>query len=120
MKAEEIKKQGEVVVEQDNLVKLIKKIEEIVYEAEKMKGAYFYTPPENASLRRSYEKYHSHGPVEWSEGGHTYSAEYEVSCSCRNVYAKGYYYRDEKRTTITTIKNSLKRLKERAKKEETV
>ena len=108
MKADELKKQGEVVSKA-----LIADIEMIVDEAERMKKAYFYTPPMNAAGRRSYEQYHSHGPVEWSEGGHTYSAEYSVSCSCHNVYAKGIYYRDGNKTTLTTIKNSLKRLKEK-------
>lgn len=90
---------------------IISRIEEIINEAERMKGAYFYTSPMNASGRRSYEKFHSHSPVEWVEGGHKYSAKYTVECSCRNVYAKGYYYKDDKKTTLTAIKNSLKRLK---------
>lgn len=90
---------------------LISKIEGIIDEAERMKGAYFFTPQGNAASRRWYEKQHSHERVEWTEGGHTYSAEYTVSCSCKNVYAKGKYTKDGTKTTITAIKNSLKRLK---------
>ena len=103
-----IEKTGKETV---TIMMLISEIEKIIYEAEKMRGAYFYTPPGNASSRRSYERYHSHGPIEWEEGGHTYSAEYTVKCSCRNVYAKECYYKDNKKTTLTAIKNSLKRLK---------
>ena len=90
---------------------MINKIEAIVAEAEAMKHAYFFRPQTNAGGRRSYEKQHSHPLVEWDEGGHHYTAEYTVSCSCRNVYASGEYTRDGKKTTLTAIKNSLTRLK---------
>ena len=90
--------------------KLFQTISEIIEEAERMKGAYFFTPPCNASGRRSYEKHHSHGPVEWDEGGHHYTAEYSVNCSCRNVYASGNYTKDGNKTTLTAIRNSFKRL----------
>ena len=89
---------------------LISQIAQIVEEAEKMKGAYYFKSPGSASSRRSYEKSHSHGPIEWTENGHKYSAEYNVRCSCKNVYAKGYYFKDGEKTTLTAIKNSLKRL----------
>lgn len=86
-------------------------IESIVEEAHRMKNAYFFSPPSSAGFRRSYEREHSHGTVCWEEGGHEYTASYEVSCSCRNVYAYGHYTRDGKKTTLTAIKNSLARLK---------
>lgn len=93
----------------DNSV-IIEAVGGILREAENMRGAYFYTPPGRAGSRRSYEKAHSHPMIEWEEGGHHYSAQYEVSCSCRNVYAKGTYTRDGLKTTLTAIKNSYKRL----------
>lgn len=89
---------------------MIKQIKAIIDEAEKMRGAYFFTPPGSAGNRRSYERYHSHDQVEWTEGGHTYTAAYIVECSCKNVYAKGKYTRDGKTTTLTTIRNSYNRL----------
>lgn len=89
---------------------IICKIGAIIDEAERMKGAYFFSPPGNASGRRSYERYHSHDMIEWTEGGHTYTAEYVVSCSCKNVYAYGKYTKDGNKTTLTAIKNSYKRL----------
>lgn len=85
-------------------------IKDIIDEAEYMRSSYFWSPPGSASGRRSYERYHSHDMVEWEEGGHKYSAAYVVDCSCKNIYAKGYYTKDGNKTTLTTIKNSYKRL----------
>lgn len=82
----------------------------IIAEAETMKNAYFFYSPSSASSRRYYEKCHSHEIVEWEENGHKYTAEYTVSCSCKNVYAKGHYTKDGKDTTLTAIKNSYKRM----------
>lgn len=88
----------------------LKALEAIIDEADTMRGAYFFRPPMSASNRRSYEKRHCHDRIEWTEGGHTYSAEYVVSCSCANVYARGTYTRDGKPTTLTAIRNSYNRL----------
>lgn len=85
-------------------------IKTIIDEAETMRSAYFFTPPGNANGRRYYERKHSHDRIEWQEGGHTYTAAYTVSCSCKNVYAYGEYTRDGKKTTLTAIRNSYKRL----------
>lgn len=85
-------------------------IEEIIEEAAKMKNAYFWEPPIKAADRRWYEEKHSHEKIEWDEGGHHYSAAYTVSCSCKNIYASGYYEKDGKKTTLTAIKNSCKRM----------
>ena len=83
----------------------------IIAEADRMRGAYFFSPPGNAAGRRGYEQYHSHDKVDWEEGGHKYSASYTVTCSCRNVYAHGDYFKDGKKTTLTAIKNSYERMK---------
>lgn len=90
---------------------MLNQIESIINEAENMKNAYFFTPPCNASSRKSYEKKHSHPLVTWTEGGHTYTAEFTVSCSCKNVYAYPSYTKDGKKTTLTAIKNSYNRMK---------
>ena len=89
---------------------LLKKIGEVLLEAEKMRGAYFFTPPTSASLRRSYERYHSKGPVEWEEGGNSYFARISVSCSCRRVYCYTYYYVNDDVTNLTKVRNSYNRL----------
>ena len=93
---------------------MINQIEAIVREADAMKRAYFFSSPGNASARRSYEKKHTHPLVSWTDNGHTYTAEFTVSCSCKNVYATGTYTKDGKKTTLTAIRNSLARMKEAA------
>lgn len=90
---------------------VVNEIEKIINEAERMRSSYFYNPPKCAGMRRSYEKYHSHDEISWEENGHSYTAKFSVQCSCRNVYAYGEYTKDGKKTTLTTIKNSYKRLK---------
>jgi hypothetical protein len=93
---------------------MLYQIEKIIETAEKFRNAYFWNPPSSAGGRRSYEKYYSCPLIEWDENGHRYTAEYTVSCSCHNVYASGIYTRDGKKTTLTAIKNSYKRMKEAA------
>lgn len=91
-------------------MEIVNKLHDLIDTAERFRNAYFWTPPANASGRRSYEKKNSIPEFSWEEGGHTYTAEYTVSCSCRNVYASGAYTKDGKKTTLAAIKNSLKRL----------
>lgn len=82
----------------------------IITEAETMRGAYFFTPPASAGGRRTYERQHTHPRVTWTEGGRTYTAEYSTRATCRAVYAVGTYTRDGQRTTLTAIRNSLRRM----------
>ncbi len=89
---------------------IVNAINAIVEEAEYMKNSYFWSSPCNASSRRSYENRHSHDMVTWQDGKDVYTAEYSVSCSCRNVYASGSYTKNGKKTTLLAIKNSLKRM----------
>lgn len=85
-------------------------IRQILEEAERMKNAYFFSPPQSAGERRNYEKFHSCPEITWTESGHIFTASFSVSCSCRNVYAAGDYTKDGKKTTLTAIRNSYKRL----------
>ena len=86
------------------------RIENILSTAAHFKNAYFWQAPQTAKECRAYEEHYSQPEITWKEGGHTYTAEYAVSCSCRNIYAKGRYSRDGEKTTLTAIKNSYKRL----------
>lgn len=97
-----------------NKTELIEQIENLVDTAHKFKNAYFWTPPTSAGERRSYERYYSISEFNWNEGGADYSASYEVTCTCRYIYTEGRYYKDGKKTNLTAIKNSLKRLKTEA------
>ena len=86
------------------------KIEAIINEAESMKNCYFWNSPTTASARRSYEKKLTHEEINWTDGKDTYTAEFVVTCSCKNIYAHGHYTKNGNKTTLTAIKNSLKRL----------
>ena len=88
----------------------LKKLAAILDEAATMRNAYFFRPPHSAGQRRSYERFHSHDKIEWYEGGHHYTAQYVVSCSCSNVRAYGIYTRDDQTCNLTVIKNSYRRL----------
>lgn len=85
-------------------------LKQLIHTADAMRNSYWFRSPSSAAERRSYEKRHTHERIEWSENGHTYTAEYHVSCSVNNVYARGVYTRDGQRTTLTAIKNSYKRM----------
>lgn len=91
-------------------VELIAALNKIIQESNYMRNAYFFTPCGNASGRRSYEKWHSVPLIEYDEGNNHFTAEFTVRCSCKNVYASGIYTKNGNKTTLTTIKNSLKRL----------
>ena len=83
----------------------------IVETAERFRNAYFWTPPKYASGRGYMEHENTYREVAWTEGGRTYTAEYDVSCSCNNVYASGTYTRDGEITNLTAIRNSLGRMR---------
>lgn len=89
----------------------IRELDELIQIAEKCKNAYFWKPEQSASMRRSREKYYSR-QVEWTEGGHEWSAETVMEQSCHNVYFRTNYTKDGKRTNLTAVKNSYKRMKE--------
>lgn len=85
-------------------------VADIVEQAETCKNAYFWTPACNAASRRWHEEQHSRDRVEWAESGHTYAAAYHYRESCSHCYASGEYYRDGSSTTLTAVRNSLRRM----------
>ena len=94
---------------------VLNSLEAIIETAEKCRNAYFWSAPSSASARRYMERENSIPEITWRDGKDTYTAEYVVSCSCHNVYAKGIYTRNGNKTTLTAIKNSYNRM---LKKEE--
>lgn len=82
----------------------------IISTAEKFKASYFWHSPHNASGRRYMEAMNTYEKITWQEGGHEYSAAFNVTCSSTNVYASGSYTKDGVKTTLTSIRNSYKRL----------
>lgn len=97
---------------------IIRALESIIATAEEFKGAYFLKPPTNAIARRLYEKHHSIPFFEFKWNGVEYTCEYRISCSCSNVYANGLYTRNGNKTTLTAIKNVLKKIKVEVNKNE--
>ena len=85
-------------------------LENLFATAEKFKNSYFWSSPGSAGGRRSYEEYYTIPEFSFDYDGHHYTAEFNVTCSCRNIYAKGYYTKDGNKTTITTLKNVYKKL----------
>lgn len=76
----------------------------IIATAEKFKNAYFFSSPKNAVGRRSYEKLYSIPETAFEYDGDKYIVKYNVTCSCNNVYAKGYYTRNGEKVTLRAIK----------------
>ena len=89
---------------------LIKGLSHLVAIAERFQKAYFFRSPQSASERRRYERIYSVPQIEWKDGNDIYGARYEVRCSCNHVYAKGFYTKNGDWTTLTAVRNSLKRL----------
>lgn len=85
-------------------------IRSIVNQAEKFRSCYFWKPEGSAGARRTMEKRESRDKVEWTEGGHTYTAAFRVGCYCSHTEARGEYTKDGRKTTLTAIRNSLKRM----------
>ena len=95
-----------------NRTETICALKHLIEIADHYRYAFYMTPPSSAGWRRSEEKQGTVPEFSWTEGGHKYTACYKVACSCAHVYASGYYTRDGKKTNLTAIKNSLKRLEQ--------
>lgn len=99
-----------LVSEEDVLNENIAELEEVIQIAEKCKNAYFWTPEKSAGGRRWNEKKYSKY-TEWEEGGHEWSARTIMEQSCHNVYFRTEYTKDNKKTNLTAVRNSLERMK---------
>lgn len=99
-------------------IETINLLKKLVATADHYRYAFYMTPSSLAAGRRWEEKRGTVPEFAWTEGGREYTACYKVICSCDHVYASGYYTRDGKKTTLTAIKNSLKRLEAEQEQEE--
>ena len=68
--------------------KILSQINAAIEHHEKFKGAYFFTPPSNASGRRYYEEKNKR-LIEFDYDGMKYSYSCYIRCSCKNVYYEG-------------------------------
>lgn len=73
--------------------KLLEKLNDVLCLHDKMKGAYFFTPPRVASMRRRYEENNSL-ETEFSYKGDDYLVSQVTNCSCKNVYYSVSYYKN--------------------------
>ncbi len=73
------------------------KIINVINLHEKMKGAYFYKSPGNASSRRYYEKQNSL-ITKFSYKKQKIEIKQETTCSCKNVYYKMTIYIEGEKT----------------------
>ena len=99
-------------------IETIHHIRALVAVADYYRNAIYFIPPSSSAERRSEERRGTVPEFTWTEGGHKYTACYKVACSCTHVYASGYYTRDGKKTNLTSIKNSLKRLEQEQEQEQ--
>ena len=99
-------------------VETIHSIRALLAVADFYRNAIFLIPP-SWSLGRQQEETRGYIPeFSWTEGGHRFTASYSVCCTDKRVIARGYYTRDGKKTNLTAIKNSLKRLEEEQEQEQ--
>lgn len=77
-----------------------------------LQKSFHWSPPPTASARRAFEVKFSAAPVSWREGSHEYSAKTRLFCSAANIYYKAFFEIDGRRTNVTTIRNSYKRMSE--------
>ena len=73
---------------------LLARINHLLVVCDQLKNAYFWHAPTSAGGRRSLERGYGVPTIEWSEGGHSYSAAVQVDCSCHHVYVVKLFYRD--------------------------
>ena len=73
---------------------------------ERFAKCYFWSPPANASGMRHYEKINS-ASLAARLNGHIFSGVVDITCSCRNIYARRELYRDGQRVRITALKKAL-------------
>lgn len=91
-------------------IQTLRSLEILIGMAERMKNAYLWHAPQSACARREYETRHTIKPIKWQEGGHEYSAELVVKCSCARIYVVKNYFRDGDKVTLKAIKNSYRRM----------
>ncbi|MBO5932214.1 MAG: hypothetical protein J6Q19_00615 [Bacteroidaceae bacterium] len=90
-------------------IEIVNLIAAIIANHEKFRSSIKRSPHTYAE-RRAYEKKYRIPEQHFEYCGHRYSVEYIVDCSGYTVYAKGIYYRDDQKTTLTAIKNVQKQL----------
>ncbi len=84
--------------------KLESLLNDVIEQHEKFKNSYFWSPPQGASSRRSYEKKFSREPIKFQFQDKLYEIFQEVSCSCKNVYYSFSVRVDDSKKNIRALK----------------
>lgn len=84
-----------------------KNIETYLVYSEKFKNAYFWTPPQNASGRRSLENAYSLD-FSFEYDGKKYRCSFSIDCSCKNIYVRKNIQVDGCVKDIRSLKKILK------------
>lgn len=92
-----------------NNMEIVSLISSIIANHEMFKSSIKRSPRTYAE-RRAFEQRYRIPERSFRYNGHDYTVEYIVDCSGYCIYAKGYYYKDGERTTLTAIKNIHKQL----------
>lgn len=90
---------------------IINKLHDLLFRVDKFKNCYFWSSDNgNAKQRESYCHYWNIPTFSFYESGNLYTVKFTVEQSRHNTYVKTLYTRNNKKTTLTAIKNALKRL----------
>lgn len=82
----------------------LRTLEDFVAQSDKLKGSFFWSPPANASGRRSYEARNGFPRINFIWGKDEYSMEISVSCSCKNIYVEKTILKNSMKTDVRAIK----------------
>lgn len=100
----------EVKVDIEALREYLAHCENVIEMAERCRNAYFWSPSGNARGRRANEDRNNIPKETFEYNGVEWEIGYSYEESCKNVYAKGLYCKDGKRTTLTAVRGLVKRL----------
>lgn len=90
----------------------LSKLDQILRTHEQMRNMFWWNPPPTASSRREFEKRCTHEEIAWTENGDRYTAATECSCSLKNIYYKGIFTKNGKKTRVDVIRKSYERMVE--------
>lgn len=89
---------------------LLAKIKNIIDIADFCMHAYMWTNQISPESCDANNKAFNHETVAWRDGNDIFEASFVFRQNMRGTYAKGIYFRNGEKTTLTAVKNSYKRL----------
>lgn len=83
---------------------LLTKLKKLIDIHDRYQHSFYYSPAPSAASRRFNEAKNSVPTFSFTFGGDLYSLAYEYRETCKNIYAKGQYYRNGIRITVREIR----------------